>query len=145
MNARNHHNKRTGESMKKTHRFAARLLALTASACAVQARGQTAAAAQRPSAGDEPKLQVVVALFRHGARAPLKEFGENANNYSNKAWPKCEDWHVEHWGDLTPQGGKAVQALGSYYGDYYKSKGWPDGFKAYLWADGEDERTRVTA
>jgi 4-phytase / acid phosphatase len=134
--------------MKKKHRFAATflLMALTAGAYAVQARGQTTAtAAQRPAAGDKPELQLVVALFRHGARAPLKDFGENANNYSNKAWPKCEDWHVEHWGDLTPQGGRAVQALGYYYGDYYKKNGLPGNFKAYLWADGEDERTRTTA
>jgi 4-phytase/acid phosphatase len=93
-----------------------------------------------PADGD---LKFVVALFRHGVRAPLKEFADNANKYSGGPWPSATPWGVANWGDLTPRGGQAVLALGEWYGSYY-SKILGDGFKAYLSAD-VDERTQKTA
>ncbi|HEU0275241.1 MAG TPA: histidine-type phosphatase, partial [Candidatus Udaeobacter sp.] len=100
-------------------------------------------------AGDPPDadLKVVVALFRHGVRAPLETFGKNAGRHSKKAWPDLKkDWHVcpDCWGYLTPQGSDAVKILGTYYGSYYSKKGWPTNFSVYLWAD-VDQRTRATA
>src|SRR5262249_10462987 len=67
-------------------------------------------------------LKVVVALFRHGVRAPLETFGKNAGKHSKQAWPDLrKDWHVcpDCWGYLTPQGSDAARVLGAYYGDYY--------------------------
>jgi 4-phytase/acid phosphatase len=89
----------------------------------------------------------VVALFRHGARAPLETFGKSAGRHSKKAWPDLEkDWHVcpNCWGYLTPQGSNAVKVLGAYYGNYYSKNAWPTNFSIYLWAD-VDQRTRATA
>ena len=99
-----------------------------------------------PSADGELKL--VVALFRHGVRAPLQAFATRAGDHSKGRWPDLEkDWGVGpgRWGDLTPHGIQALKALGAYYGSYYLQHGWPQGFKAYLWADSADERTRETA
>ena len=92
-------------------------------------------------------LKVVVALFRHGVRAPLETFGKNAGKHSKEAWPDLKkDWHVcpDCWGYLTPQGSDAARVLGAYYGDYYSKNAWPTNFKVYIWAD-VDQRTRATA
>jgi 4-phytase/acid phosphatase len=100
--------------------------------------------AVEPSDGN---LKFVVALFRHGVRAPLEGFGKNAGTHSKKAWPDLKnDWHVcpDCWGYLTPQGSNAVKALGAYYGNYYSKNAWPTKFSIYLWAD-VDQRTRATA
>lgn len=100
-------------------------------------------------AADSPDgdLKLVVALFRHGVRAPLEAFGKNAGKHSKRAWPDLKhDWHVcpDCWGYLTPQGSNAVRVLGSYYGNYYSKNAWPNKFSVYLWAD-VDQRTRATA
>ena len=100
-------------------------------------------------AADSPDgdLKLVVALFRHGVRAPLETFGKNAGKHSKKAWPDLKnDWHVcpACWGYLTPQGSNAVRVLGIYYGNYYSKNAWPNKFNVYLWAD-VDQRTRATA
>src|SRR2546425_2910985 len=123
-------------------------------------RGAGSPVAGAPSAGGSPvaadrELKLVVALFRHGVRAPLDGFtDESANAHSKNTWPRLAAWKVmkdEHgepgdWGDLTVQGQKLVTALGDYYAKYYKSpEAWPNGFKAFLWADAEDQRTRETA
>jgi 4-phytase/acid phosphatase len=92
-------------------------------------------------------LKLVVALFRHGVRAPLETFGKDAGRHSKEAWPDLKhDWHVcsNCWGYLTPQGSNAVRVLGTYYGDYYSKNAWPTNFSIYLWAD-VDQRTRATA
>jgi 4-phytase/acid phosphatase len=92
-------------------------------------------------------LKLVVALFRHGVRAPLETFGKNASTHSKNAWPDLKkDWHVcpNCWGYLTPRGSNAVRVLGSYYGNYYSKNAWPNKFSVYLWAD-VDQRTRATA
>ena len=36
---------------------------------------------------DGGDLQVVVALFRHGVRAPLKGFADTAKDHSKQDWP----------------------------------------------------------
>ena len=78
-------------------------------------------------------------------RAPLETFGKNADEYSKDAWPDLKAWGVDSWGDLTPQGSVAVKALGAYYGGYYSKNAWPNAFKAYLWADSQDQRAIATA
>jgi hypothetical protein len=115
----------------------------------------TATSAGSPSSGRTPAqdnalqadgdLKFVVALFRHGVRAPLEAFGDSANKYSGSPWPRREDWGAidNQWGYLTRHGGDAVGVLGVSYGSYY-SKAWGKGFKAFLWAD-VDERTEKTA
>jgi putative membrane protein len=54
------------------------------------------------------ELQLVVALFRHGIRAPLPDFAEHAGEHSGKPWPDFNAWGVgksgqldRHWGYLT--------------------------------------------
>jgi 4-phytase/acid phosphatase len=116
---------------------------LRATLIAAYAIPKSVVAADLP-AGD---LKLVVALFRHGVRAPLETFGKNADTHSKKAWPDLKnDWHVcpTCWGYLTPQGSNAVRLLGSHYGNYYSKNGWPNQFSVYLWAD-VDQRTRATA
>jgi 4-phytase/acid phosphatase len=93
----------------------------------------------------DDKLKLVIALFRHGVRAPLETFGKNAHAHSKDPWPDLKAWGVHSWGDLTPQGSNAVKALGAYYGAYYSKNAWPNTFKAYLWADSQDQRAIATA
>jgi 4-phytase/acid phosphatase len=108
-----------------------------------------APSARHTSPTADGELKLVVALFRHGVRAPLEGFGSHARDHAKDDWPDLvNDWHVRPggWGELTPAGRDAAQALGGYYARYYSEKtAWPNGFKAYLWADAEDERTRETA
>jgi 4-phytase/acid phosphatase len=122
----------------------------------LQAIGQSPA---RPS-GKQPSLEVqspatsknevklVVALFRHGVRAPLPGFEpKTANNYSRQGWPDLPDWKVpptKGWGDLTTRGQVLATALGRYYAQWYGKNAWPAGFQVYLWAD-SDPRTVDTA
>jgi 4-phytase/acid phosphatase len=112
--------------------------------CSSAALAPTARHAPSTASGE---LKLVVALFRHGVRAPLEGFGAHARDHSKDDWPDLvADWHVrpDGWGDLTPVGAAAAEALGAYYARTYLAN-WPNGFKAYLWADAEDERTRETA
>src|ERR1700704_697456 len=103
--------------------------------------------AQSPAAS-ENELKLVVALFRHGVRAPLPGFEpKTANNYSRQGWPDLPAWKVpptKGWGDLTTRGQVLATALGRYYAQWYGKNGWPAGFKVYLWAD-TDQRTVDTA
>ncbi|MEY2575234.1 MAG: 4-phytase / acid phosphatase, partial [Verrucomicrobiota bacterium] len=100
------------------------------------------------SAASETELKLVVALFRHGVRAPLPDFSTKANDHSQLGWPDLADWNVpsgKTWGDLTTRGQVLATALGSYYAEWYKTKNaWPGGFSVYLWAD-TDQRTIDTA
>lgn len=107
------------------------------------ATAKAAPAAQPGSSPADNDLKFVVALFRHGVRAPLKSFGDNADQHSGRPWPSATPWGVANWGDLTPHGILAVRSLGEWYGSHY-SKRLGDGFKASLWAD-VDERTQQTA
>lgn len=92
-------------------------------------------------------LQLVVAVFRHGIRAPLKDFAERADIHSAKSWPLLPEWvgldSGLTWGDLTIHGREAVAALGAYHGKRYKDD-WPNGYNVFLWAD-VDNRTLDTA
>jgi 4-phytase / acid phosphatase len=103
--------------------------------------------AQSPAAS-ENELKLVVALFRHGVRAPLPNFSKTENDHSQQGWPDLADWNVppnKTWGDLTTRGQVLATALGSYYAEWYKTKNaWPGGFSVYLWAD-TDQRTIDTA
>jgi len=104
-----------------------------------------------PQSLDNGHLELVVALFRHGIRAPLKGFAESAGAHSGEAWPTLDDWGVgkpgqlgRNWGFLTNHGRDVVTTLGSYYGtSYRKSFGGAD-FSVFLWAD-VDQRTQATA
>ena len=123
----------------------------------LQAIGQSPArpSSEQPSlearspVASENELKLVVALFRHGVRAPLTGFEpEKADKYSRQDWPTLPDWNVppdRSWGDLTTRGRVLVTALGRYYAEWYRKKNaWPEGFKVYLWAD-TDQRTVDTA
>jgi hypothetical protein len=104
---------------------------------------QSSLRAQSP-APSEKELKLVVALFRHGVRAPLKEIDPCGKKpHAQDPWPTQSDWGVNDWGDLTTHGVKLVEALGRYYAQTYQPK-FPAGFKSFLWAD-TAERTRATA
>jgi len=97
------------------------------------------------AAGAAGDVKLVVALFRHGVRAPLKEFGTHAAEHSGCDWPALVgDWKVgaEGWADLTPHGRDLATLVGGFYAGQYK--GWGTDYKVYLWAD-VDQRTKATA
>ena len=100
----------------------------------------SAAPAENNAASAVGHLELVVALFRHGVRSPLKDMD---SQYSGKPWPSLAEWQAESWGGLTRQGTRAATALGASYGTYYL-RVWPAGFKVTLWAD-VDDRTLATA
>ena len=92
----------------------------------------------------QPEPQFVVALFRHGVRAPLKEFADHANDYAGQCWPaKPSDWGAKHWGDLTAHGQLLAVHVGEYYSDRYRNS-LPPPFRVFLWTD-VDDRTLATA
>lgn len=76
----------------------------------------TAAAQNAPAR--KPTLVFVVILTRHGVRSPITNL-EELNAFSSEPWPV---WGVPS-GDLTPQGRKLMELLGSYYRDYFSSNG----------------------
>ncbi len=98
-------------------------------------------------------LVLVVALFRHGVRAPTKSFAtKDAAEHSKREWPSLKDWCVadpcsnvtdDNWGDLTMNARGIARRLGRYYADTYK-KDFGGPFTVRFWAD-TDQRTRVTA
>ena len=98
--------------------------------------------AQTPGAS-EPELKLVVALFRHGVRAPLGEIDPAKGPHAREPWPTLSQWGVKNWGDLTPHGVNLVKALGRDYAQTYQKK-FPAGFKTFLWADNVS-RTLATA
>lgn len=120
-------------------------------AWSLQAIGQSPApsSAEKPSrevqspGAAEPGLKLVVALFRHGVRAPLKEIDTPPKGHAKDPWPTTAQWGVQNWGDLTPRGVGLVKALGFDYAQTYQKK-FPTGFKAFLWADNA-RRTLATA
>jgi len=98
---------------------------------------------------ERARLVRVVALFRHGIRAPLKGFMDSAGVYSGHRWPTLDDWGVGQkgqlgraWGDLTNHGRDVVKTLGQYYASTYK-KTFGGDFSVFLWAD-VDQRTQAT-
>ena len=100
--------------------------------------------AQEKSASADGDLKLVVALFRHGVRAPLKKFAEEeAPKHAAQEWPRQSDWHAKDWGDLTDQGATLANSLGQFYALRYKGL-FNGTFKVFLWAD-VDPRTKDTA
>lgn len=115
-------------------------------ACSLEATGQSPSPSSS-TAELEGELKLVVAVFRHGVRAPLPAFNGTANDYSAQKWPDIQDWRMppdKTWGDLTSRGQVLATALGNYYATWYRKKAWNGGFKVYLWAD-TDPRTIDTA
>jgi 4-phytase/acid phosphatase len=103
-----------------------------------------------PQPSNKDQLVRVVALFRHGIRAPLKGFMDTANDHSGRPWPTLDDWGVgkagqvgREWGDLTNHGRDVVTTLGRYYASTYKGSLGTDA-PVFLWAD-VDQRTEATA
>src|SRR3982750_3857573 len=84
-----------------------------------------------PAAAEAGELKLVVALFRHGVRAPLHQL---AGSHANGLWPLPVEWGAKDWGDLTQHGADLVQWLGADYAQRY-AKTLPPGFKVFLWAD----------
>src|SRR6266576_1953331 len=114
--------------------------------CSLQAIGQSPSPSAAPAAV-AGELRLVVALFRHGVRAPLKQIDDDPTKkpHAGKPWPELSQWGATNWGYLTRHGHDLAKALGNYYAKWYTTKdGWPQGFKAYLWAD-TDPRTIDTA
>jgi 4-phytase/acid phosphatase len=105
------------------------------------------AAEQRSDSGSEGELETVVALFRHGVRAPLKDFADHAHDHSKDKWPMLDEWHPvglgPAWSDLTEHGWYLANLLGQYYAKHYRDQ-LGDRFKVFLWAD-VDRPTRDTA
>jgi 4-phytase/acid phosphatase len=100
--------------------------------------------AQSPGVADN-ELKLVVALFRHGVRAPLKPVDDPTKKpHAGSSWPTLTEWGAAKWGYLTPHGHDLAKALGNYYAEWYRNNGWPGGFKVYLWAD-TDQQTLDTA
>ena len=106
---------------------------------------KSALEAQSPAAS-ENELKLVVALFRHGVRAPLKPVDDPKKKpHAGASWPTLPQWGATQWGYLTLHGRDLATALGTYYAKWYTAKNaWPNGFKAYLWAD-TDPRNIDTA
>jgi 4-phytase/acid phosphatase len=111
----------------------------------LQAIGQSPA----PASSEKPslpngQLQQVVALFRHGVRAPLKPIDDPKNNpHTTSPWPTPSQWGAKKWGDLTSHGSVLAKALGYDYAQMYK-KMLPAGSKGFLLPD-VAERTVHTA
>lgn len=106
-----------------------------------------AASAPRASAAPQnaPTLVKVVALVRHGVRAPLEQ-PEMLAQWSEKTWPS---WPVGR-GELTPRGATLITAL---WGEMRENLAWnnllpvtgcPAPGSIYVYADNE-QRTMATA
>src|SRR5207245_1234974 len=81
------------------------------------------------------ELVFVVAVFRHGVRAPLADFAAHADEHASQHWPATPaEWGAKDWGDLTARGAILAARVGEYYGTHYTTVR-PEGFKAYLWAE----------
>jgi 4-phytase/acid phosphatase len=100
---------------------------------------------QPSSAASSPTLERVVIVQRHGVRAPTKD-PESLSRYSAERWP---DWPVAV-AELTPHGADNVRFMGAWLRAHYAGEGlWsaqgcpaPDWIAA--WADGADQRTRIS-
>jgi len=106
------------------------------------------AALAAASGSDAPPglvLERIVVVARHGVRSPTKTV-DWLSRYSGQTWP---DWPVPP-GELTPHGAKDVRLMGAWLRADYASRGlWPTvgcvgANDVYAWADGADQRTRVS-
>lgn len=87
-------------------------------------------------------LERVVFVTRHGVRPPTMA---NAviDRYAAKPWPK---WNAAP-GELTPHGALTVRLMGESLAQTYhglRSRGCPPAGTVTVWADGHDQRTRLT-
>jgi len=105
----------------------------------------TLAAAPGSDAPSGLLLERIVVVARHGVRSPTKT-ADWLSRYSAQTWP---DWPVPP-GELTPHGAEDVRHMGAWLrADYagrglWPASGCPDANDAYAWADGADQRTRVS-
>jgi 4-phytase/acid phosphatase len=96
-------------------------------------------------AASTPTLERVVIVQRHGVRAPTKD-PASLSRYSAERWP---DWPVAV-AELTPHGADNVRFMGTWLRAHYAStglwpaKGCPAPGSVAAWADGADQRTRVS-
>jgi 4-phytase / acid phosphatase len=106
--------------------------------------GPRAADAARSRAGDLA-LERVVIVERHGVRSPTRA-PEALARYASQPW---HAWPVTP-GLLTDHGRRDVELMGAWLRADYAAKGlWPASGPApkdaaYVWADGKDQRTRVS-
>lgn len=99
------------------------------------------------AAGAAPSLVLerVVAVERHGVRSPTKP-PEALSRYSAQPWPA---WPVGP-GELTPHGAENVRLMGAWLRRAYAREGLlpaagcPAPGAVYVWADGADQRTRMS-
>lgn len=121
-----------------------RLVACAVLALSVLFPGAASAAPAAPE-DNGVKLLKMVALVRHGARAPLQS-PETLALWSQKPWPQ---WPVEP-GELTPRGAELVRAQwhtlreSLAWSDLLPVEGCPGPGDVYVYADSE-QRTRATA
>lgn len=116
-------------------------LGLLISAC-LGAQGSAAAADQ----AEEPGLERVVLITRHGIRSPTKS-PEALKALTGHDWPQ---WPVAP-GMLTPHGRDALAAMAAAVGQRYRqrglfgSAGCPAAERVFIWGDSADARTRESA
>jgi hypothetical protein len=84
----------------------------------------------------------VVALYRHGVRAPLND-PNDAENHARGTWPSLGAWGAATWGDLTSHGKELMTSLGGFYASRY-GRGRGADYRVFLWSD-VDRRTVDTA
>jgi 4-phytase/acid phosphatase len=90
-------------------------------------------------------LERIVVVERHGVRAPTKS-PQALSALSSQPWP---EWPVAP-GELTAHGALDVRIMGAWLRQDYArrglwpSKGCPAPGQVYVWADGQDQRTRLS-
>jgi 4-phytase/acid phosphatase len=100
---------------------------------------------ERSYAASSATLERVVIVQRHGVRAPTKD-PASLSRYSAERWP---DWPVAV-AELTPHGADNVRFMGTWLRAHYAQDGlwWAQGCPApdsiAAWADGANQRTRVS-
>ncbi len=101
--------------------------------------------AQPADAPQDLKLERIVVVERHGVRAPTKS-PQALSAFSSQPWPA---WPVAP-GELTAHGAGDVRLMGAWLRQDYArrglwpSKGCPAPGQVYVWADGQDQRTRLS-
>jgi 4-phytase/acid phosphatase len=90
-------------------------------------------------------LERAVVVERHGVRSPTKP-PEALSKFSAEPWPA---WPVGV-GELTPHGADNVRLMGAWMASDYRREGLapsqacPAPGEVYVWADGQDQRTRMS-
>jgi 4-phytase/acid phosphatase len=98
-----------------------------------------------PAMAGPLKLERVVLVQRHGVRPPVASNADLAK-YAAQPWPA---WSVPA-GELTAHGGEVVRLMGQTLRQAYvtdgllPAKGCPGADEVQVWADGTDQRTRLS-